>query len=132
MLKTNKTLLIAALWAALTAGIHIFAGGEEIATPLLQSTLAEVPKLTMYAVWHMASLALLFSAIGLFIGSMPRYADHTRSMVWFIAALWAGFGLAFLAIAAVYPEEGLFFKLPQWILLLPVGILGFIGALKRG
>lgn len=131
MNNANKWLLTAATLAALTAGVHIFAGGEEIAAPLLQSSLAEVPKLTLYAVWHMASVALSLSAVGLLIAGMPKYTGNSRPMVWFISALWTGFGLAFLGIAATHSGEGLFLKLPQWVLLLPVGILGFIGAAKQ-
>jgi hypothetical protein len=40
------------------------------------------------------------------------------------AALWCAFGVVFLAVVAIQPESGWLLKLPQWVLLLPVGLLG--------
>ena len=120
----NWRLVIASLLALLTAAIHIFWGGQDVAGPLLTSTLAVDPKLTLYAVWHMASCVLAFSAIALFIGSLPKYAKAAQSLVYFISILWLSFAIIFLVIALVQPENGWFLKLPQWILLAPVGFLG--------
>lgn len=49
---------------------------------------------------------------------LPRHAR---------AALRCAFGLVFLGLVAIQPESGWLFKLPQWILLLPVGLLGLWG-----
>ena len=123
----NRSLVIAALLAALTAAIHIFAGGADVAAPLLASSIAGEPKLTLYAVWHMASVALAMSAVAMFVGSFPRHAHAARYLVFFVSALWCAFGLVFLSVIAVQPESGWLFKLPQWVLLLPVGLLGLWG-----
>ena len=90
------------------AAIHLVAGGADVA-PLLASVLAEDPRFTLYAVWHLvtATLALL------------------------ISVLWLCFGLVFLVVAFTQPGEGLLFKLPQWLLFIPVGALGLWGALRR-
>jgi hypothetical protein len=124
----NRLLLAASLLAAATAAIHAFVGGNDIAAPLLGSSLADEPRLTLYAVWHMATAALALSAVALFAGAMPRYAVAGRSMVFFVSALWLAFGAVFLIVAATQPGTGLYFKLPQWVLLLPVGLLGVLGA----
>lgn len=124
----SKTIFTAGLIAAFTAAIHIFAGGPEIAVPLLYSQITEVPKLTLYAVWHMVSAALVFSAIALFIGSLNKHKDSARYLVTFISLLWIAFGLVFIVVAITRAGEGLFFKLPQWILLIPVGLLGLWGS----
>jgi hypothetical protein len=124
----NKFLLSASILAAATAAIHVFAGGQDIAMPLLNSQLAEVPRLTLYAVWHMATAALALSAAALFIGAMPRYAAAGRLMVLFVSALWLAFGAVFVLVATFQAGAGLYFKLPQWVLLLPVGLLGVLGA----
>jgi len=91
----NRSLIIAALLAAFTAGVHIFAGGEDVATPLLASAIAGEPRLTLYAVWHMVSVALAMSAVALFIGSIPRHAHASRYLVLFISFLWCAFGVVF-------------------------------------
>lgn len=120
----NRLLVIAALLAAFTAAVHIFAGGEDVAAPLLASTLAGEPKLTLYAVWHMVSVVLAMSAVAFFVGSLPRHAHAARYLVRFVSTLWCAFGVVFLAVVAIQPEGGWLFKLPQWVLLLPVGLLG--------
>lgn len=125
----NKILAAAALFAAFTAAVHIFAGGADTAAPLLASTMAGEPKLTLYAVWHMASVTLVMSAMALFVGSLPRHAQAARYLVLFVSALWCAFGLVFLCVVAIQPEGGWLFKLPQWVLLLPVGLLGLWAAL---
>lgn len=86
--------------------------------------MAVEPKLTLYAVWHMASVVLAISVPALIVGSLPRHARPARYLVLFVSALWCAFGLVFLGLAAIQPESAWLFKLPQWILLLPVGLLG--------
>lgn len=126
----NRSLFFAALLAALTTAIHIFAGGSDIAAPLLASTLADEPRLTLYAVWHMATVALAISAVALYVAALPLHAAAARYMVLFISALWCAFGIVFLIIVAVQPESGWLFRLPQWLLLLPVGLLGLWGGAR--
>ncbi len=124
----NRLLAVAAFLAAFTAAVHIFAGGEDVASPLLASTLDGEPKLTLYAVWHMVSVILAMSAVALFVGSLPHYAHPARYLVLFVSAMWCAFGVVFLAVFAIQSESGWLFKLPQWVLLLPVGLLGLWAA----
>ncbi len=49
-------------------------------------------------------------------------------MVLFVSVLWLAFGAVFVVVATLEPGTGLYFKLPQWGLLLPVGLLGMLGA----
>jgi len=128
----NKPLTVAALLAAFTAIIHIFSGGADVAAPLLASTLADELKFTLYAVWHMVSVVLTLSAVALFIGGLPHHAHAARYLVLFVSVLWCGFGIVFLSVIAIQIESGWLFKLPQWVLLLPVGILGLWGGRNHG
>lgn len=127
LINMNRPLLIAALLAAFTFCVHLFAGGPDVAAPLLVSTLAAEPKLTLYAVWHMVSAALALSVIAFFVGALPRRAHAARYLVLFVSALWCAFGVVVLVVAAMQSERGWFLKLPQWIVLLPVGLLGLWG-----
>ncbi|MDQ3486934.1 MAG: hypothetical protein M3468_04260 [Acidobacteriota bacterium] len=124
----NKFLLSASILAIATTAIHVFAGGNDVATPLLASQLSEEPRLTLYAVWHMATVALGLSALAFFVGAIPRYSAGSRSMIQFASVLWLAFGAVFIVVAATQPGSGLFLKLPQWVLLVPVGLLGWLGA----
>ena len=126
----NRILIVTAFTAAFTAAVHIFAGGADIATPLLASTLATETKLTLYAVWHMTSVVLVLSAFAFFVGGLSAYAQASRYLVLFTSTLWCAFGVVFLSIALIQPESGWLFKLPQWALLLPVGLLGLLGVVK--
>lgn len=126
----NKLLLLASILAASVAVIHVWAGGKDIADPLLASQLAEEPRLTLYAVWHMASVLLGFSALTLGRAAMPGRGVTAASAVRFIAVLWIASGLVFLSVAATQPGEGLLLKLPQWTLLIPVGVLAWLGVNK--
>ncbi len=127
----DRVLLVAALLAALTAALHIFAGGTDVAAPLLASAMEGEPKLTLYATWHMASVAMALSAVALVVGSLPRYALAARYLVLFISLLWCAFGGVFLLVALSQPGGGWLFKLPQWTLLLPVGGLGLWATRRR-
>ena len=126
----NHPLFIAALLAASTAAIHVFAGGSDVVVPLLASSLAEEPKRTLYAVWNMVSVALVMSAAALFAGSLFRFTHTTRLLVLFVSALWCAFGTVFLVVAALQPEGGWLFRLPQWALLMPAGLLGLWGGCR--
>ena len=75
----------------------------------------------------MVSVVLAMSAVALFVGGLPRHAHAARYLVLFVSVLWCVFGMVFLAVVFIQPESGWLFKLPQWILLLPVGILGVWG-----
>jgi hypothetical protein len=124
----NKTLLLASVLAAFVTVVHIFAGGKDVASPLLASALADEARLTLYAVWHMVSALLGISALVLARAALPQHQVRMAPAVRLVALLWLASGLVFLAVAATQPGEGLFLKLPQWILLLPVGVLAWLGA----
>lgn len=126
----NGKLLCAGLLALFTAAVHLVAGGRGIATPLLASTLADVPRITMYGVWHLVSLVLALSGAALLVAARPRALPAARWMVAFIGLLWLGFGLVVLGIAALQPGSGWWLKLPQWVLLMPVGALA-LAALRQ-
>lgn len=119
---------MAALLAAFTAAVHIAAGGDDVAAPLLASSLAGEPKLTLYAVWHMASPVLAMSVAAFFVDGLPGRAQASYLMR-FVSALWCAFGGVFLIVAAIQPEAQWLSKLPQWLLL--VGVPGFCGSVGR-
>ena len=124
----NKLLLLASVLAAFVTSVHVVAGGRDVAIPLLASGLGDEPRLTLYAVWHMVSALLGISAVVLARATLPKHQVAMASAVRLVALLWLASGFVFLAVAATQPGEGLFLKLPQWILLLPVGMLAWLGA----
>ena len=122
----NRLLLVAAVLAALTACIHVVVGTAEIASPLLRSSLAPEVRYLLYACWHLVSCVLVVSAVGLFVSARSRQ-QHARLLVLYISWLWLAFGVVFILVGLLGAHGALFFKLPQWVLLLPVGVLGLLG-----
>lgn len=125
----NRLLLLAAVLAAVTTLVHIFAGGADVAAPLLASALHPEVKYTLYACWHLVSLTLGLSAGVLFWAAHRNQYQPWHKTIRLVGSLWAGFGGVFLVIALACPESGGLIKLPQWILLLAVGILAWWGSL---
>lgn len=124
----NYWILGAGILGALTSLVHILAGQIDPVRPFLKSDLAEIPKATLLACWHMVSAILVISA-GSFI-----YVGLTNIETLNIAV--TTISLTFVVFAAVFICVGWHFfgfrtlvKLPQWVLLLPIGVLGYVGAM---
>ena len=118
-------LIVASMIAFLTAMIHVFAGGNDVAKPLLESSLPSEEKYALYACWHFVSTFFIFSA-SLFLLTGLGYLPSS-SLILILSLLWLTFGLIFFAISlSVNTLRGIF-RLPQWVLLIPVGVLGLIG-----
>ncbi len=121
----NQLVLASGVLAALTAAIHLIAGGKEIARPLLESTLTEQVKLTLYACWHLVSVALVLSSVTLLVNGAGLFvSDWTIA---FISVLWLLFGVVFLAVTLLKAKPSGLLRFPQWALLIPVGALGLWG-----
>ena len=126
-----RLLLAAAILAAFTAAIHIFAGTPEIAKPLLRSVLPAELRLLLYACWHVVSLALVFSAGALAMAARSRNAARYQPMVRLVSWQWIAFGLVFIAVGGLHSGGTMLLQLPQWMLLLPVGLLGLWGSRRQ-
>jgi hypothetical protein len=123
----NRTLLFTALLAAFTAAVHIFVGTPEIQKPLLQSALPQEVSLLLYTCWHLVSVTLSLSAAAFFVSAFANITDSSRNMVKLVSYMWLGFGVVFITVALLHSGVSMLLKLPQWILLLPVGALGLLG-----
>lgn len=123
----NLWVLGAGVLGTFTALVHIFAGQIDPVRPFLNSDLGDVPKATFLACWHMVSAILIIAA-----GTLT-YAGWFDVRVLDITVI--GISTTFIVFSAVFIGVGWFFfghraflKLPQWVLLLPIGCLGIIGA----
>ena len=110
----------------LTAFIHLIGGHFDPILPFVSSDLAVIPKATLHAVWHMVTVMLFFSSsVLLYIGIKPnKYAS--KQIAALLGALYVLFSIVFIVVNIGYG----FFKLPQWVLLFPVGVLSLYGARK--
>lgn len=123
----NAWLICAGSLAGVVAGIHLVLGHVDPVRPLLDSSLPEMPKRTLHAVWHLVSVDLVLAAIVLlYLGMVQPVGSGLAAGI--LAAHFVAYAAVFLVLALQLdpPRGGL--ALPQWLLLLPVAVLSAIGA----
>jgi len=126
----SRILFSAGLLAAFTSALHTGLGTFEIAGPLLRSPLPQALSLLLYACWHLVSVTLIGSAAALLIAA--KQPLRHRSMVQLISWLWLCFGFVFIGVALGHSGVAMLFQLPQWVLLILVGVLGLFGSARSG
>lgn len=124
----NKALMIAAIMSAGTAGIHFFAGGADVAGPLLAAPeLAAEVKFTSYYCWHMVSLLLVAMSLG--FGYAARSGEPGRPLVLMLLGLNYAFTLLSLWIGQI---SGLGIGgMPHWVLFLAIALAAQFGLRTR-
>ncbi|NTS76815.1 hypothetical protein HR060_08015 [Catenovulum sp. SM1970] len=122
----NTWIFSAGVVGIFTSFVHIFAGQVDPVRPFLKSDLAEVPKATLLGCWHMVSAILLLSGSALaYIGWYNL--TGWQNVVAGISVSFVIFSFVFIAVGWSFFKLQTFIKLPQWVLLLPIGVLGLIG-----
>jgi hypothetical protein len=117
-------MLAAGALAAITTGIHLAAGHVDPVRPLLSSSLAEAPKRTLHACWHMASIVQASSAVVLLYLAFNQVAS-ANALARFIAINYLGFGLVFLTVTLSVDWPRRLVRLPKWaFFLLVAGLAG--------
>ena len=113
----------------LTSLIHIFAGQVDPVRPFLQSGLDDIPKATLLACWHMVSVMLVLSS-GVLAYAGWVNNSHLTTVVLGISITYLAFTAVFIVVGWYFFRHRAFIKLPQWLLLLPIGVLGCTGAVQ--
>lgn len=109
-----------------TSLIHVFAGQVDPVRPFLKSNLEDIPKATLLACWHIVSVTLLVSSLALsYVGWYGLHELYLSTR--FIGILYTLFALVFVCVGWFFFGVKVFFKLPQWILLLLIGFLALYG-----
>lgn len=124
MKSKNIYWLLAGGISAFTFIIHLTLGQIDIVNPMLESELTIQVKTELLSVWHMISVILLATAGLFFYYGIKNFPSSV--MICLLSNLYLVFGLVFIA-------SGLYswIFVPQWILLLPIGIFGLIGIKKH-
>lgn len=118
-----KTRQIVATVLIFIAFIIHSAGGEltDIRS-LILTDLAVNIKIELRAVWYLASIDFLVSGIFMIVVIRKNIASQNKLLVDFIGLRMILYGLAFL-ILVIYVDYNLLFQVPQWILLIIIGVL---------
>lgn len=109
--------------AALSVLIHVFAGGPEIAHPLLRSKeLPDVSKYVNYYCWHLVTMTIAAMAVGLIWASI----DVTQTG---LAYLWTVMAVLFTiwSLVLIRWKHQKIWHMPQWTLFGLISVLAVVG-----
>ncbi|PWK51818.1 hypothetical protein [Pleionea mediterranea] len=126
----NTWIFASGIIGIFTSLVHIFAGQVDPVRPFLKSDLPDIPKATLLACWHMVSVILVMSGVSLtYIGWFNLIT--LQSVVIGVSITFIMFSIVFIAVGWYFFKLQAFLKLPQWTLLLPIGVLGLIGSVLK-
>ena len=130
-MKTDRRLMTAGGLATFTALVHLLAGTPEIQGPLLAAPLPAPLGWLLLACWHLVSVALAVSGLALLWCARPAHRSRAGVLPAVVGRMWLGFGAVFVAVALAWRGPAGLALLPQWTLLLPVGVLALLSARAR-
>lgn len=113
-MKRFTRMILAGLTFTL-ALIHIVAGGQDCAQPLLDSTMDETAKLTVYACWHFVSTWLVSSGVLLLWSGSAQPSPATMTLSRLVIASFVASSAVFIAVVLIYAGPGGWLRLPQGI-----------------
>ncbi|OEF23862.1 hypothetical protein [Vibrio splendidus] len=124
----NIWIFSSGLLALFTTLVHVFAGQIDPVRPFLKSKLDDIPKATLLACWHLVSVTLFVSSLMLlYVGWYG--IDSLYFLIQLLGFLYILYASVFVAVGLYFLGAKVFVKLPQWILLLPIGFLANYGAM---
>nr|WP_229650211.1 hypothetical protein [Vibrio splendidus]MCC4882828.1 hypothetical protein [Vibrio splendidus] len=124
----NIWIFSSGLLALFTTLVHVFAGQIDPVRPFLKSKLDDIPKATLLACWHLVSVTLFISSLMLlYVGWYGM--DSLYFLIQLLGFLYILYASVFVAVGLYFFGAKVFVKLPQWILLLPIGLLANYGAM---
>lgn len=124
MKAKNLFLLIAGVLNLFTAFVHLIGGQLSLVNPMLASSMTTQQQAEWLGGWHIISIVLLLTSLPLIRAGL-KPMRHSTDLLIFI-------GWLYVLFAAVFVGASLYMNIlaPQWILLLPIGILTLLGAKK--
>ena len=111
----NYWFVTAAAMSIFTMLVHAFAGGREVAKPLLAARdLKKVPKYTAYYCWHLVTITLAAIALAFWLAAQDENARSLAIFATFGAAAFAGWSLVMISVFKLR-----LWHFPQWSLFIP-------------
>lgn len=122
----NIWLKIAGFLNLVTACLHLIGGQLDLVNPMLSSSMSSQQQAEWLGVWHMVTVMLFASTWWLLRKAFSKQEIRFTTGLKKVAALYVLFGLSFV-FASLWVGQ----LAPQWILLIPIGLLIYLGA-RRG
>ncbi|MFK7806473.1 MAG: hypothetical protein AB8F74_01605 [Saprospiraceae bacterium] len=123
----NSYLKIAGVLNLLTAIVHLIAGQIDLVNPLIDSNMMIQAKGEFVAVWHMVTILLFFTSYHILVAAFKGLEIKDTSHLKLISDFYMLSGIPFLVASVWFSIFA-----PQWILLIPIGLLLRIGLRKLG
>jgi len=122
----NLLILIASILSMLAAIIHMIGGEKTVFDHLLKSDVKLNSKLELRGVWYAFGIDLAITSIFLFFLSFESSLVENQLFIIFCSLRFILYGLGVL-FAVLITDRKHFFKVPQWLLLLVIGIITLLG-----
>ena len=109
----------------ITAIIHLFAGQMDLVNPLQNSNLEDQQKAEWIGAWHIVTILLFFSSFIILKAGFGKLKEYELQILRRFGMLYILAGVPFIISSIYYSVFA-----PQWILLMPIGVLLFFGIKK--
>lgn len=125
MKKKNLYLIVAGILNLLTALLHTIGGQIDLVSPLLESNLTVQARSEWMGVWHVITIMLFASSFYFLKLGYSKTKNLDFSTTKFL-------GILYCLMAVPFILSSIYFKTlaPQWIILLPIGVLTLVGIKK--
>lgn len=124
--KKNIYWLIAGFINLFTAVLHTIGGQLSLVNPLMRSNLSEQAKAEWFGAWHMVTIILFFTTYVVIKNGMKNAQNRQTEVVKYIGHLYIALAVPFIVSSIIHSLFA-----PQWILLLPIGLLIYFGTKKQ-
>lgn len=118
----NIYIKIAGIVNLFTALLHLIGGQIDLVNPLLNSDITTQQKGELTGAWHIVTILLFFTAFIILKSGFKSKNLQNYQQLKSIAIFYILSGIPFIAISVWL---GIF--APQWILLMPIGVLLLLG-----
>ncbi len=123
--KKNNYWIIAGAISGFTAVVHLIGGQLTLVDPLLDSNLSGQVKTEWLSAWHIVTFTLFLTAYYLLKYGMNPEKNSNVEVARLIGILYLLFSVSFILSSLAMNIFA-----PQWILLLPIGLLTLAGRKK--
>jgi hypothetical protein len=124
--KRNYFWLAAGVVNLITAVIHTFGGQTDLLDPLLQSNISDQAKAEWFSIWHMVTVLLFATSFLILQHTLMHTQDKQPGGYTHIGYLYVLLSIPFIVSSIIHHRFA-----PQWVLLLPIGVLLIIGQAKE-
>lgn len=107
------------------AVLHLVGGGRAVARPMLAANFDPVARETMYVCWHIVTLHLFAGGFALLGAAYVGATDGARVVVQVVSTLDLAYAALFVGVALRARVPRGLVQLGQWMLFLPLGVLGW-------